>query len=92
MKHRHSASLSRTAILLCILCCPLAVAGEVPPEPAHGPAMVGANRDAHGCIPSAGYLWCERESACVRPWEFAAEKDLASTPEAFERYCSGRAP
>ena len=49
---------------------------------------VGADRDAHGCIGSAGYSWCERELACVRPWELAQEKNLQNTPEAFKAYCT----
>ena len=31
--------------------------------------MVGNDRDAHGCIASAGYSWCEVKQACIRPWE-----------------------
>lgn len=31
--------------------------------------MAGADRDAHGCIGSAGYVWCEVLGNCVRLWE-----------------------
>jgi len=31
--------------------------------------LVGNDRDAHGCIGSAGYSWSEAEQKCVRPWE-----------------------
>lgn len=31
--------------------------------------IVGGDRDSHGCIPSAGYVWSETLSKCVRPWE-----------------------
>lgn len=31
--------------------------------------MVGSERDAHGCIPSAGYVWDTEQQKCVRPWE-----------------------
>ena len=31
--------------------------------------LVGADRDAHGCIGSAGYSWSETLQQCVRPWE-----------------------
>jgi putative lipoprotein len=48
----------------------------------------GADRDEHGCISSAGYSWCAKESRCVRPWELAKEKGFASTEEAFRAYCS----
>lgn len=49
----------------------------------------GADRDEHGCIPSAGYVWCAKEGKCVRPWELAKEKGFPSTEEAFRAYCSG---
>ena len=55
------------------------------PRPAGVP---GSDRDAHGCIGSAGYSWCARENQCVRPWELAKEKEFASTEEAFRTYCS----
>ena len=32
-------------------------------------APLGGDRDAHGCIGSAGYVWSEVLSACIRPWE-----------------------
>lgn len=51
------------------------------------PQRVGADRDAHGCIGSAGYAWCEREAACVRPWELAADKGLATGAKGFADYC-----
>ncbi len=30
---------------------------------------VGGDRDEHGCIVSAGYVWCEEKQKCLRPWE-----------------------
>ncbi|KKT90976.1 MAG: hypothetical protein UW92_C0021G0024 [Candidatus Jorgensenbacteria bacterium GW2011_GWA2_45_13] len=33
------------------------------------PALVGGDRDAHGCISSAGYSWCEVKQKCFRLWE-----------------------
>ena len=32
------------------------------------PRMVGADRDIHGCIASAGYQWSKKHKRCVRPW------------------------
>jgi hypothetical protein len=52
------------------------------------PNAVGADRDAHGCIGSAGYSWCEYAQRCERPWELAKEKGFASSQENFARYCS----
>lgn len=31
--------------------------------------MVGNDKDEHGCIGSAGYIWSEEKQTCVRPWE-----------------------
>lgn len=42
---------------------PPAAAPEEPQQPP------GSDGDAHGCIPSAGYTWCESRQACVRLWE-----------------------
>jgi hypothetical protein len=40
--------------------------------------LVGGDRDVHGCIGSAGYLWCAAKQKCLRPFE---EKcDATSTP------------
>ena len=33
--------------------------------------MPGSDRDAHGCIGSAGYSWCEDNQKCQRSWEEA---------------------
>ena len=30
---------------------------------------LGNDRGIHGCIPSAGYSWCEKKKKCIRPWE-----------------------
>jgi len=31
--------------------------------------LVGGDKDEHGCIPSAGYTWCEALEKCLRTWE-----------------------
>ena len=51
------------------------------------PTLTGNDRDSHGCIGSAGYLWCEHEKQCERSWELAAEKGFLNTQEAFNAYC-----
>jgi membrane-bound inhibitor of C-type lysozyme len=33
------------------------------------PALVGGDKDAHGCLGSAGYSWCDARASCIRPWE-----------------------
>lgn len=42
------------------------------PPPATGcgePQVVGGDKDAHGCIGSAGYSWCQIKNKCLRIWE-----------------------
>lgn len=54
--------------------------------------MVGSKRDAHGCIPSAGYSWCAKDNACVQPWVLAAQKGFQKgSKPAFDTYCTGAA-
>jgi membrane-bound inhibitor of C-type lysozyme len=45
--------------------------------------MVGSDRDAHGCIGSAGYSWCEVKQKCLRPWE---EDCAAATSSKIVKY------
>jgi hypothetical protein len=40
--------------------------------------LVGNDRDAHGCIGSAGYSWSEQEQKCVRPWEENASSSTST--------------
>lgn len=50
--------------------------------------MTGSDRDAHGCIASGGYVWCERTKQCERPWELAEKEKFEKTREAFDKYCN----
>lgn len=34
---------------------------------------VGGDRDAHNCVKSAGYVYCEHLQQCIRPWETECE-------------------
>lgn len=84
MKRHHA-----TIAALALVAAALGGCNETVPAPA--PARpVGADRDAHGCIGSAGYRWCEKEKACVRPWELAEQRDFDNTPEAFSGYCDSK--
>jgi predicted amidohydrolase YtcJ len=49
--------------------------------------LIGGDRDAHGCIASAGYSWCARTNQCERPWELARKHNLENIREAFDKYC-----
>ena len=57
------------------------------PKAESAPPIVGADRDAHGCIGSAGYAWCECTQACERPWELAEKEDFELSIEAFHAFC-----
>ena len=80
-------------ILVAVLPAALAACSAASPTPREEPAapanrMVGGDRDAHGCIASAGYQWCERAKRCTRSWELAKEAGFDNTPEAFAQYCA----
>ena len=53
----------------------------------NGDDVVGSDRDAHGCIGSAGYAWCARTNGCERPWELAQKIGFENTPDGFADYC-----
>lgn len=52
--------------------------------------ITGADKDTHGCITSAGYIWCAKENKCVRPWEYAAGVAIPNTLEAVSAYCGNQ--
>ena len=54
------------------------------------PQRLGNDRDAHDCIGSAGYIWCEKNNQCQRPWELATAKGFANTELAFNSYCDAK--
>jgi membrane-bound inhibitor of C-type lysozyme len=44
---------------------------------ADAPPRLGGDRDKHGCIGSAGYVWCEGKQKCLRIWEEPCPKITA---------------
>ena len=48
---------------------------------------VGADKDEHGCIASAGYSWCAGTGQCERPWELAEQESFENTGAAFDEFC-----
>jgi hypothetical protein len=42
-------------------------------------SIIGGRRDQHGCITSAGYIWCESSQSCIRPWETECPSSPSST-------------
>lgn len=66
---------------------------KVPTPASNAPAapVVGGDRDAHGCIGSAGYQWCARSQRCERPWELAQAQGVANAAEAIDAWCAAPA-
>lgn len=55
--------------------------------------MLGGDRDAHGCIGSAGYSWCEVKNKCLRVWEEKCEiatSTPATVPSNWKIYSNGK--
>ncbi|WP_409421519.1 hypothetical protein ABHF91_00300 [Pseudaeromonas sp. ZJS20] len=73
------------SLLLMLPLLPLLLACQPDSPPAE--SKVGADRDVHGCIPSAGYRWCEQQQACVRPWELTKSDTNQTAEEAFQIQC-----
>ena len=80
--------LKTISILMLALMTLSACANSQPTAKQQVPKIVGGDRDAHGCIGSAGYVWCEREKTCVRAWELASLKGFELNEANFRKYCS----
>lgn len=48
---------------------PAPAAQTIQDSVADQPVLVGGDRDEHGCIGSAGYMWCAPKEKCLRIWE-----------------------
>ena len=51
---------------------------------------IGADKDAHGCIGSAGYKWCAKTKQCERPWELAKKEKFEKSIKAFNSFCQNK--
>ena len=51
------------------------------------PEAIGGDRDEHGCLPAAGYLWCERSQTCERSWELADAAKIQHSEAEVKIYC-----
>ena len=52
--------------------------------------LTGGDKDAHGCIGSAGFTWCAKTNKCERPWELAKKKKFKKSAEAFNAFCENK--
>lgn len=71
----------RMKLLAPLLCLAITACSATQPEP------IGGDRDAHGCLPAAGYLWCERTQSCERAWELADTANIEHTAAEVKSYC-----
>ncbi|MCD9033813.1 peptidase [Luteimonas sp. Y-2-2-4F] len=82
-------------LLFLAACAPAApdppATDEAPADAAAPPPRPGSDRDAHGCIGSAGYAWCERTAQCERPWELARREGVENAPAAIDAWCGAPA-
>lgn len=52
--------------------------------------VVGGDRDAHGCIGSAGFSWCQATNQCERPWLLAQQHQFELSQAAFDKFCQNK--
>lgn len=83
--HRPRRLLLLAPLLFVAACSPPAPST---PSDAASPPMPGSDRDAHGCIGSAGYAWCAHTQQCERPWELAASAGFENSAAGFDAYCA----
>ena len=86
----HKATMLFLGLLL-TACSPPQAPAPAAPAPTTAPTVVGGDRDAHGCIGSAGYTWCARSATCERPWELAEREGIENTAPAVEAWCAAPA-
>jgi hypothetical protein len=89
--HQHLRPITRLTALIAVLatgCAATSTGDTTPKDPQPAPRPIGGDRDTHGCLAPAGYTWCARERACVRPWELAKQAHFENTAEGFAAYCS----
>jgi len=70
MKKRNLIIITIIALFGLIFSCYLIISPLI-----KNPILVGNDKDEHGCIPSAGYSWCEAKQKCLRSWEENCSSD-----------------
>ena len=71
----------RMKLLLPLLCLGIVACSSTEQTP------IGGTQDEHGCLPAAGYLWCERTQTCERSWELADAAKTEYSEAEVKRYC-----
>lgn len=82
--------LSMKTISICLVCAGALLAScagggerksETAAEKSGKTAVVGGDKDEHGCIASAGYVWSEVQKDCIRLWEKGVRMNAADDAE-----------
>ena len=47
-------------------------------------ANVGGNKDSHGCLTSAGYIWSQLRGECIRPFEEGIALNIMNTSQSYQ--------
>jgi len=53
-------------------------------DPNKPPKPIGGDKDEHGCLPAAGYSWCEEKQKCLRTWEESCADEKSSDNNSLE--------
>jgi len=61
----HARTILLAALTTAIFCSDLLLAAQATPIP----PRIGGSLDAHDCLISGGYSWCDAAESCVRAWE-----------------------
>lgn len=82
--------MNRLLILLMVLTALMSCTVGDPKDPDFDldTSMTGTDQDMHGCIASAGFLWCAKTGECERPNELAKAQSFENNEEAFNQYCA----
>lgn len=67
---------------------PVASASAAPVDPEDAPDLAGGDRDAHGCMASAGYLYSALRKECIRIFEKGVALDPVPMPKGSEAVIS----
>jgi putative hemolysin len=83
----------KSFLVLAFACVALLLSGCIQGTGNGGQQLVGNDADEHGCIPSAGYSWCEAKQKCIRPWEeecVAENNGQTGLPNPASVYCENQ--
>ncbi len=62
-------------VSILVLIAVIVISGCVQQQP------IGGETDEHGCLPAAGYSWCEAKRKCLRTWEEDCPADVITAEE-----------